>query len=147
MSKYNKLVAFDAENAERTFDEFYEYPSPIRGNYMCFSSTMKLGEDNVVASVSLSKHDYHVHFFDIWDSKLSNVIFTSNDPDGAVQFFSNERLLEDDCLVMFPTLSDVTDEALIKFNISREVLNILYNLHNELIKILKKDETIQKVVL
>lgn len=146
MNKYFELVSFDAEKAIRTFDEFYEYPSLIHEKYMCFSSTVKL-VDNVVAAVTISKHGYHIHYFDVWDSKLTNVIFTNNDPDGAVQLFSSERLLDDDCLVMFSTLYEVTDEALEKFNISREVLIILYNLHNDLLKILKKDETIQKVVL
>lgn len=145
MNKYNKLVAFDAKDAKRTFDEFYEYPSVVHEPYMCFTSTLQLGEDNLVASVTINKHNYSVQFFDIWDFKLSHVIFNSYDSEGGVQLFNID--LCDECLIMFPTLSDVTDEALEKFNISRDVLNILYNLHNDLIKILKKDETIQKVVL
>lgn len=146
MNKYNQLVAFDAKDAKRTFDEFYEYPSVVHDPYMCFNSTIRLGED-LVASVSINKHNYHVQFFDLHGYELTNVIFTDNDPEGFVQFFDNTRLSSDDCLVLFPSMDDITDEHLEKFRLTRENVFVLYNLHNELLKILKKDETIKKVVL
>jgi hypothetical protein len=147
MNKYSQLVAFDAVNAKRTFDEFYEYHSAIDGNYMCFNSTIVLSDQHLVAAVSLDKHNYHVQFFDVRDYELSNVIFTDNDPYGNVQFFSNVLFPTDDCLLLFPSIDDIQDSDLEKFGLSRENIFVLYNLHNELLKILKKDETIQKVVL
>ena len=147
MNKYNTLVAFDANDAKRTFDEFYEYPSVLYDEpYMCFGTTMRLGPD-LVAGVSLNKHYYHIQFFDLHGHELSNVIFTDNDPEGFVQFFDNTKISSDDCLVLLPSMDDITDELLEQFRLTRENVFVLYNLHNELIKILKKDETIQKVVL
>ena len=146
MNKYSTLVAFDANDAQRTFDEYYEYPSVVHEPYMCFNTTMRLGAD-LVASVSLSKHSYHIQYFDLHGYELSNVIFTDNDPDGFVQFFDNTKIASDDCLVMLPSMDDITDEILEKFRLTRENVFVLYNLHNELLKILKKDEMIQKVVL
>lgn len=146
MNKYNQLVAFDANDAKRTFDEFYEYPSVVHAPYMCFNSTMRLGED-LVASVSINQYNYHVQFFDLHGYELTNVIFTDNDPEGFVQFFDNTRLSDEDCLVLFSSMDDITDEHLEKYRLTRENVFVLYNLHNELLKILKKDETIKKVVL
>jgi hypothetical protein len=147
MSKYDSLVSLDAENAKRTFDTFYEFPSAINGNHMCFESTMELG-GNLVASVTLSKFNYHVQFFDVWDMQTSHVIFTDNDPEENVQFFNTALFASDEnALLMYPSIDDVQDSDLEHLGLTRENFIVLYNLHNELLKILKKDETIQKVVL
>lgn len=146
MSTYSDLNAFKAENAVRTFDEFYMVKSSIHEPYMCFSTTMRLS-DNLVAAVSINKYYYHFQFFDVWDHKLSNVMFTNNDPEGYIQFLDNTKLFEDDCLTMLSSVDDITDEILEKYNLTIDNVMVLYKLHHELLNILKKDETIINSVL
>lgn len=146
MSTYSELNEFKAENAVRTFDEFYMFKSSIREPYMCFSTTMRLS-GNLVAAVSINKHYYHFQFFDVWDHKLSNVMFTNNDPEGYVQFLDNTKLFEDDCLTMLSSVDDISDEILEKYNLTIDNVMVLYKLHHELLNILKKDETIINSVL
>lgn len=148
MNKFDEIASYDVQNAKRTFDEFYEFPSSQHGKYMCFGSTVVL-KDSTVADVMLSVHDYSVSFFNIWDNTTPHVCLNYNDPDGAVQLFNSGMYDNNpaECLEMFKDLEDVTDEALVKFNLTRENLILLKRLHDELLEILKKDETIQKVVL
>lgn len=142
MNEYSKLVSFDAENAIRTFEHFYEYHSVLNGEkYMCFESTVKLTSD-IVAAVNITKYMDHVHFFSLTDFNLSCVIFSTQD-EGFINIMSPNSLV----IKEYATIHDIEDSDLEYFELTRENLNVLYNLKNDLLKILKKDEMIKNIML
>lgn len=146
MSRYNILSNFDVNDMRRTYDEYYEYQSVVNDEkYMCFSSTIELLDD-LVASVTITKYYEHIQYFGVWDHKLSHVIFDSQD-DGFVQIFDIDSILSNDCLKEFASIYDIEDADLERFRLTRENIIVLFNLRSQILQKLKKDETIQKIVL
>lgn len=145
MNLYDLLTNYDLSAAERRFDEFYMYNAITVEPFMCFNTTLYLTA-NLTASVSISKHNTSVQFFDMWSNDVVQVIFECG-TENTVSLFNANRLLDDDCLRLFDSIDDIPDEELTDNNITRENLSVLKTLHDEIIEMLKKDETLKKSVL
>lgn len=145
MNLYDTLTGYNIAAAKSEFESLSLYPSVTREPYMLFSSTVTLS-GNIVASMLLSKHNNHVHFFDIWSNQLIQVIFDSEDV--KLSLFDPNNLLEKNSgLLEFTGIDDVSDEVLQSVNLTRENLIELERISNELVEMFKKNETIGKYLV
>lgn len=155
MNMFEDVLNLNSADFVRRYDEFWK--SELSYPEMYYNCSVALN-DKIHSEYSISKTSTSVHFFSEYERNENAVLETSHV--GIITYDRDEypeleitlfkfRLDDDafDLIDEFNSFDDITEEVLKKYSISKEQLLKLYSLSTEFIEILKKDETIQKVVL
>lgn len=149
MNIYDTLENYNISSAQRMSVESNSYEPVLSDNpepYNIVNVVLKLTA-NIYCNVNCSKFHFSTQFFDITSNDVSWVIFEMRNGTYKVSLMDITKVLQPDCLVEFNSTKEITEEYLNKFNITKNHLEVLKSLTEELIKSLLKDETIIKLVV